>query len=108
MTKIAKLSNKSKTTFSPTNGASWANYGGCYYEVYGQFIHVHLGIGSLTANTNTVVYTLPTSIAPSTMIFGTGIGNNLSTMSRAHISTSGAITVNSAATYCGAELYYLI
>ena len=97
-----------RTTFKPTSGSNYSTYGGCYYEYSGHIIHVHIGISGLTANTTTQIYTLPSEVRPTTMIFGHGTGGTSSNLGYVEVNTDGAIKVRSQSTYCGADVTYMI
>lgn len=67
-----------RQTFSPTAGAAYADFGGCWYAREGKHCHVHVGISGLTANTGTSVYTLPSDMRPPTLVLALGISDYLS------------------------------
>ena len=97
-----------KTTWSPTSGSSYSNYGGCYYEKYGRVVHVHVGVSGLTAGTSTQIYTLPSGYKPSSTIFAHGTGGSWNNLGYLEINTSGTVTVRSEGTYCGADATFLV
>lgn len=97
-----------KTTFTPTRGSSYSNYGGCYYEKYGRTVHVHLGVSGLTASTSATVFTLPSGYRPSSPIYAYGTGGAWDTICYVAIGTGGAIDVRSHGTYCGADITFMI
>lgn len=67
-----------RQTFSPTAGAAYGDFGGCWYAREGKHCHVHVGISGLTANTGTSVYTLPSDMRPPTLVLALGISDYLS------------------------------
>lgn len=97
-----------RTTFTPTSGNSYANYGGCYYEYSGHILHVHIGVNGLTANTLTTIYTLPSDVRPTTMVFGHGTGGTSINIGYAEIGTDGVIKVRAQSTACGVDITYMI
>lgn len=94
------------TTFTPSSGSSYSTYSGCFYERKNGLTHVHIGVSGLTANTNTVVYTLPSDVMPSTRIASAGIGGTLPLTSAGQINTSGVIYVSSTGTYAMLDFWY--
>lgn len=96
-----------KTTWTPTSGSSYSSYGGCYYEKYGRVVHVHVGVSGLTANTATVVYTLPSSHRPSSTVFAHGTGGAWNNIGYVEIYSDGRISVRSQGAYCGADITFL-
>ena len=105
--KILGEENTSKTTFTPTSGSSYSNYGGCYYEKRGRTVHVHLGVSGLTASTSATVFTLPSGYRPSSPIYAYGTGGAWNTLCYVAIGTGGAIDVRSQGTYCGADITFM-
>lgn len=98
----------SKTTFTPTSGSNYDNYGGCYYEKCGGVIHVHVGVSGLTANTDTTIYTLPSGYCPSSTVFAHGTGGAWNNLGYVDVRTSGEVHVRSQGTYCGVDITYMI
>lgn len=96
-----------KTTWTPTSGSSYSNYGGCYYEKYGRVVHVHVGVSGLTANTATVIYTLPSGYRPSSTVFAHGTGGAWNNIGYVEIYSDGRISARSQGTYCGADITFL-
>ena len=96
-----------KTTWTPTSGSSYSNYGGCYYEKYGRVVHVHVGVSGLTTGTSTNIYTLPSSHRPSSPVYAHGTGGAWNNIGYLEISTGGVVTVRSQGTYCGADITFL-
>lgn len=96
-----------KTTWTPTSGSSYSNYGGCYYEKYGRVVHVHVGVSGLTAGNATNIYTLPSGYRPSSPVYAHGTGGAWNNIGYLEISTAGVVTVRSAGNYCGADITYL-
>ena len=98
----------SKTTFTPTSGSSYSNYGGCYYEKFGKVVHVHVGVSGLTANTDTTIFTLPSGYRPSSTVFAHGTGGAWNNIGYLDVRTNGEVHVRSQGAYCGAEVTYLV
>lgn len=97
-----------KATFTPTSGTSYANYGGCYYETYGNVVHVHVGVYPLTANTAYTIYTLPSEVRPASPVFAHGTGGAWNNIGYIEVRANGEIYVRSQGTGCGADAVYLI
>lgn len=97
-----------KTTWTPTSGSSYSNYGGCYYEKYGRVVHVHVGVSGLTAGNATNIYTLPSGYRPSSPVYAHGTGGAWNNIGYLEISTAGVVTVRSQGAYCGADITYLV
>lgn len=105
---LTSKTETTRTTFTPTGCSNYANYGGSYYEKYGNIVHVHVGVSGLTANTSKVIYTLPSGYIPATPIFGHGTGGSWNNLGYVQIQTNGQIFVESAGTYCGADVTYMV
>lgn len=97
-----------KTNVTPTSGTNYSGYGNCYYEVLGKLVHFHIGIGGLTANTTTKIYTMPSGLRPQTKIFAKGSGGTSLNYSSIELWDNGEIYVTSQGTYCGGELWYFV
>lgn len=97
-----------KTTWTPTSGSSYSNYGGCYYEKYGRVVHVHVGVSGLTTGTSTNIYTLPSGYRPSSPVYAHGTGGAWNNIGYLEISAAGVVTVRSQGAYCGADITYLV
>ena len=104
----SKGDNVSRQSFEPTTGSAYTGYGGCYYEVYGRMIHIHVGVSGLTANTGTSIYTLPSELRPYSPIFAHGTGGSSTNLGYLEIRTDGTVYVVSAGTYVGADAVYMI
>ena len=98
----------SKTTFPPTSGSSYTNYGGCYYEKWGKVVHVHIGVSGLTASTATDIYTLPAGYRPTSPIFTYGTSGSWNSIAYVEIRTDGVINVRSVGNYCGADVSFMV
>lgn len=104
----ASISSTTRKTFTPTSGASYSGYGGCYYEKYGNVVHVHVGVSGLTANTATNISTLPAGYRPHSMVCAHGTGGSWDNLGYLQISTDGVVMVRSKGTYCGADVTYIV
>lgn len=96
-----------KKSFDPTSGSTYAHYGGCYYEKYGGMVHVHVGMSGLTANTGTIIYTLPSGYRPSSMIPGHGTGGSWNNLGYLEVRDDGDVYVRSEGTYLCADVTYM-
>lgn len=92
----------------PQTGASYSNYGGCYYEIWNKIIHIHIGVSGLTANTSNQIYTLPTAIKPYATIFTIGSSGGIGKYAIIETRGSGAVVAYPDNTYCGADIFYII
>lgn len=98
-----------KTVFNPTGITSYAGYGGCYYEKYGNVVHVHVGASGLTAGgTDYNIFTLPSGYRPPSNLYAHGTGGSWNNLSYLDIRADGAIHIRSAGNYCGADITYLV
>ena len=104
---IGTSTSLGKTTFTPTSGSSYSNYGGCYYEKYGRVVHIHVGVSGLSTGVSTNIYTLPSGYRPSSPVFAHGTGGSWNNIGYMEISTAGVVTVRSQGTYCGADITFL-
>ena len=95
-------------SFTPTAGTSYANYGGCYYEVFGKIVHLHFGISNLTANTATTIYTIPEGLRPPSKIFAQGTSGTINSQVIVEANTDGTVTAMPSSTYCGCDVYYIL
>ena len=97
---------------SLTNGATiLSGYGGCYYEVCNNLLHLHIACSGLTPNTEKDIYTMPSGYRPSDRPTNIGIGGDFSSMSsvsRLRVLSTGKVTVNSTDTSAIADLWYYI
>lgn len=105
---FTKLLTVTKTTFIPTSGTAYANYGGCYYEKYGRFVHLHLGMSGLTANRVNSVYTLPASVRPTTRAFSAGASGAVSAAVSVEVTEAGLVNVIPTGAYCGIDAYWIL
>ena len=99
-----------KTTWTPINGSSYSNYGGCYYEKYGRVVHVHVGVSGLPADHSLrIIYAaLPEDCSPSSNIYSHGTGGSWDNLGYLEVQPNGKIYVRSQGTYCGADAIYLV
>lgn len=108
LTKLLQMFTVTKTTITPTRGTAYATYGGCYYERYGRFVHLHLGLSGLTANSVNVVYNLPDGIKPTNRVFSAGTSGDITAAVYAEVTEEGKVSVVPLKTYCGADVYWLL
>ena len=95
--------------FTPSGVTSYAGYGGCYYEKYGNVVHVHVGASGLTAGgTDYNIFTLPSGYRPATNLFAHGTGGNWNNLGYLDIRADGSIHIRSAGNYCGADITYIV
>lgn len=106
-----KVTNTSITTLQ--NGASPFSsngYGGCFYEVCNNLLHLHIGCSGLTANTSKTIYTMPSGYRPSTLATGMGFGSSFTSTStvKIRVTTAGVVEVISTDTYACVDVWYYI
>ena len=106
--KILSFFTVTKTTFTPTSGQSYANFGGCYYQKQGNRVRVHIGMSGLTANGGNSVYTMPTGYRPETAVYTVGTAGALGYYATVEIRANGVIYITPTQPYCGADIEYLI
>ena len=95
--------------FTPTGVTSYAGYGGCYYEKYGNVVHVHVGVSGLNAGgTDYNIFTLPSGYRPASYVVAHGTGGNWNNLGYLDIQTDGSIHIRSAGNYCGADITYIV
>lgn len=89
---------------SYTSGAEW---NGSYYIKLGNIVYLRISAKSLTANSNTTVFTLPTDYRPPFEIEFGGFGGN-AYLNHAHfkVLSNGNINVYSADTYAAGFISY--
>ena len=97
-----------KTEITPTNATAYSTYGNCYYERHGSIVHVHIGVSGLTANTATIIASLPSAIIPSTKILACGMGGSFTLGVICRIETNGSVQVYSEGTYALADFVYMV
>lgn len=96
-----------RQTFSPTAGAAYGDFGGCWYAREGKHCHIHVGISGLTANTGTSVYTLPSDMIPPTLVVAFGMSDFLSP-ARIIVWGNGAVEVLSSTTSALIDIDYYV
>jgi hypothetical protein len=96
-----------KVTFTPTNGSSYSNYGGCWYSKSGDIVEVHVGVSGLTANTLTTVFTLPEGYRPKSIKCAIGQAGTVNNLSEMQIGTGGLVRVQSTSTYAMADITFI-
>ena len=95
--------------FTPSGVSSYAGYGGCYYEKYGNVVHVHVGVSGLTAGgTDYAIFTLPSGYRPPSYVIAHGTGGSWGNLGYLDIRTDGIIHIRSAGTFCGVDITYLV
>lgn len=111
LTKLVQMFSVTRTTFTPVKGSAYSTYGGCYYEKYGRFVHLHLGLSGLTANAVNNVYYIPEAVRPSSSerIFAAGSCGDVTFASYAEVEgTGGKVSVVTPRTYCGIDMYWIL
>lgn len=98
------------TVTTLTNGTSNSGSGGVYYERWGHQVHVHVAVTGITANTNTTIFTLPSALQPSTIIFALGVGASFATpqVVQGYVSTGGNVVVRSPGTEARIDFTYMV
>lgn len=94
--------------FTPTDVTSYAGYGGCYYEKYGNVVHVHVGASGMTASRDYAIFTLPSGYRPPSNLFAHGTGGAWNNLGYLDVQTDGSIHIRSAGNCCGADITYLV
>lgn len=87
-------------------GTHHATYGGCWYYKIGHRVCVHIGVAGITANTTTTLWQMPAGYIPYSGIAVNGQGSGYNNVSRARVTGTGAVIVNSANAYATAYLEY--
>lgn len=96
-----------RKTFSPTVGAAYGDFGGCWYAREGKHCHIHVGIVGITANTGTTVYTLPPDMIPPTMVLALGMSDFLSP-ARIVVYANGSVEVLTSTTSALLDIDYYV
>lgn len=96
-----------KVIFTPTNGSSYSNYGGCWYSKSGDIVEVHVGVSGLTANTLTTVFTLPEGYRPKSIKCAMGQAGTVNNLSEMQIGTGGLVRVQSTSAYAMADITFI-
>lgn len=88
------------TYFTPENGQSWDNWGGCFYYKIGTRVVIHIGV-KLNTSTRVKIVTLPQGFRPGGTIpaWGGGADGAVPDNSFAEIYNSGDIWVKSSTTF---------
>jgi hypothetical protein len=89
------------------NCENYAPYGGTWYRQESIYIHVHIGIGGLTPNTNVVIATIPIGVSPENTVTCHGVGSGLLDISAVHIGVGGKINIVSETNHAMIDIYYL-
>ena len=97
--KLLVFDTSKRIAITPQNGTNHANYGGSYYYKVGTKVHLHLGVGGLTANTNVDIVTLPAGYRPNHILGAYGLSNNLNSTCSMQISAGGIVSVRPSSTY---------
>lgn len=87
-------------------GTHHATYGGCWYYKIGHHVCVHIGVASITANTATTLWQMPAGYIPYSGIAVNGQGSGYNNVSRARVTGTGAVIVNSTQAYATVYLEY--
>ena len=104
---------KLTTITSLQNGASpysSSGYGGCFYEVSNNLLHLHLGVSGLTANTLKQIYTMPSGYRPATLANGMGYGSSFAIdhSCKVRVTTAGVVEIVSTDAYACADVWYYL
>ena len=96
------------TPIEPTldAGAHYDSFGGCWYYKIGHRVRVHIGVSGLTANTTTVLWTLPQGYRPYSGIAFTGQSSVYSNYARCRVLENGEVRVNAVSTYAVAYIEF--
>lgn len=102
------LTSSDLISFTPLVGASYGNYGNCYYFKKGNQVHVHVGMSGLTANARNSVFTLPSGYRPISMVCSTGKGGtSYIAYSIITVYTNGEIIISGTDEYAGVDVMFL-
>ena len=96
-----------RQTFSPTAGAAYSDFGGCWYAREGKHCHIHVGISGITANAFTNVYTLPPDMRPPTLVLALGMSDYLSP-ARIVVYANGVVEVLASTTSALIDIDYYV
>ena len=99
-----------RTYFNPAGGVTNSTtHGGCYYERYGNVVHIHAGCAGLTpGGTDYTIITLPVECRPASPVFAHGTGGSWNNLGYLDIRADGSVHIRSEGTACGAELTYIV
>ena len=111
--KVSTNKNTLTTITSLSNGASpysSSGYGGCFYEVSNNLLHLHLGVSGLTANTLKQIYTMPSGYRPATLVNGMGYGSSFAIdhSCKVRVNTAGVVEIVSTDAYACADVWYYL
>ena len=89
---------------------SVATYGGCFYEVSGHVVHLHISCSGLSTTTNNTIVTLPSAVRPAANMYGVGYSHTIADAeySRFFVNTGGAVTIRSDADTTRFDTMWLI
>lgn len=105
---LTKMLTVTTVNWTPTTGASYSGYGGCWYQTWGRMVHVHVGISGLSANTSSTVYTMPSGLCPRVQIISQGRSANSDSLAYMSMSSGGVIQINPTGAYATGEFFYFI
>lgn len=105
---LTKMLTVKTVDFTPTAGTNYSGYGNCWYQQWGRLVHVHIGVGGLTANTATTIYTMPSGLRPRTQLVTIGRSGNTASFAYMSIGVAGAIVATPQQTYATGEFYYFV
>lgn len=100
-----------KTNLTLNQGyTSVEDYGGCFYEVSGHVVHLHISVSGLSTSASNTIVTLPSAVRPSSNIYGVGFSHTIANAeySRFFVSTAGMITIRSDAATSRFDTTWLI
>lgn len=100
-----------KTNLTLNTGyTSVDDYGGCFYEVSGHVVHLHISVSGLSTSSNNTIVTLPSGVRPTANVYGVGFSHTIANAeySRFFVNTAGAITIRSDAATSRFDATWLI
>ena len=92
---------------TPLVGQNHSNYGNTYYYKVGSIVYLHIGLKGLTANTENVIFTLPSGYRPRGYVSGYGISDNLSSTAVTQISKNGDINIRPSSAYALIDISFV-
>lgn len=96
-----------KNTITPTSGANWAAYGGCYYFKLDKTVYVHIAVESVpAANTTYTIGWLPDGFKPAQAIVATVQANDFGNMAYIRVNPSGSIQIRTGNTFIAGEVSF--
>lgn len=115
VTELKTALTVTKETINPTTGT--AGTGGCFYETYGQLVHIHLNLTELTTTTTPSspvynnIYTLPDELTPPSTVVafgGEATDPGAGTVRGIASASNNRVTVVTTGTTALVDIFYLL